>query len=121
MKCHNIDHAKLLYLKCYNIDHAKLLYLICPKIDHAKLLYLKCHNIEHAKLLYLKCHIIDLAKLLYFSEENMEVLVNYSLVVLEIRANQFGEYVCVASNIADTISSSARIQTEGKKLFSSNS
>ena len=46
---------------------------------------------------------------------------NYSLVILEIRANQFGEYVCVASNIADTISSSARIQTEGKKLFSSNS
>ena len=44
----------------------------------------------------------------------MEVLVNYSLVILEIRANQFGEYVCVASNIADTISSSARIQTEGK-------
>ena len=51
----------------------------------------------------------------------MEVLVNYSLVILEIRANQFGEYVCVASNIADTISSSARIQTEGKKLFSSDS
>ena len=46
---------------------------------------------------------------------------NYSLVILEIRANQFGEYVCVASNIADTISSSARIQTEGKKLFSSDS
>ena len=71
--------------------------------------------------IFLKCHNINDAKLLYFSEENMEVLVNYSLVILEIRANQFGEYVCVASNIADTISTSAGIQTEGKKLFSSDS
>ena len=69
---------------------------------------------SHEHISSLKCHNIDHAKLLYFSEENMEVLVNYSLVILEIRADQFGEYVCVASNIADTISSSARIQTEGK-------
>ena len=50
----------------------------------------------------------------------MVLLANFTLMITAIRPDQFGEYVCVASNMAATVSASARIQTEGKTFKLSN-